>query len=248
MISTIAVLVACLFVDPPAKRVDVEAGSTTDTLTGNRGTWNEQYLSVATRDGPEHAAYAAVTSDQRFGLSDITYEAGAYLPVAPSSRSTPSPPLARLTRCFRIRPSKAASTSEPVTDTVTRQPTRNETIPVRLRTLRRPARDRYRGNRHFSVTITAVHLSNVPGTAMSAGVAYTGYLRCDTLSLALSGGRDVESTGVGANVALYQTISYTANDLHWFTPHTALGFGAGWYLLTGAYDRFELHVALHERF
>jgi YaiO family outer membrane protein len=247
VIHAIAMVVACLFVDPPAKRVDVEAGSTTDTLTGNRGTWNEQYLSVATRDGPEHAAYAAVTSDQRFGLTDITYEAGAYVPLAPKLTFDA---IASFSPTHQVLPDSALQGGLDLRagDGYGYQANyAQRNYPSAVADIATAGADRYRGNRHFSVTITAVHLSNVPGTAMSAGVAYTGYLRCDTLSLALSGGRDVENTGVGANVALYQTISYTANDLHWFTPHTALGFGAGWYLLTGAYDRFELHVALHER-
>ncbi|MGD0966982.1 MAG: YaiO family outer membrane beta-barrel protein [Candidatus Aquilonibacter sp.] len=247
MIHIIALLAACQFADPPAKRVDVEAGSTTDTLTGNRGTWDEQYLSVATRDGPAHAAYADVTTDQRFGLSDITYEGGAYVPVAPKLTFDA---VASFSPTHQVLPASTLQGGLDLRggDGFGYQATYTQrNYPTAIAGIATAGADRYRGNQHFSLSVTAVHLSNVPGTAMSAGVAYTGYLRCDNLSFALSGGRDVESTGIGANVALYQTISYTANDLHWFTPHTALGFGLGWYLLTGAYDRFELRVALHER-
>ncbi len=247
MIPTIALIAACLFTDPPAKRLDVEAGSTSDTLTGNRGTWNEQYLTVATRDGPGHAAYAAVTTDQRFGLDDITYEGGAYVPLAPKLTLDA---IASFSPTHQVLPDSAlqggldlrAGNGYGYQATYAQR-----NYPSAIADIATAGADRYRGNRHFSVTVTAVHLSNVPGIAMSADAAYTGYLRCDTLSVAVSGGRDVENTGTGANVAIYQTISYSANDLHWLTPHTALAFGAGWYLLTGAYDRFELHVALHER-
>ncbi len=247
MIPAFLLVAMCQFADPPAKRLDVQAGSTSDTLTENRGTWNEQSLSVATRDGPGRGAYAAVTSDQRFGLSDITYEGGWYTPLAtkvlfdviaafsPTHQVLPNSALQggldlRSGGGYGYQASYAQRNySSAVADIAT------------------VGADRYRGNHHFSISLTAVHLSDVPGTAMSAGIVYTGYLHCDNLSFALSGGRDVENTGVGANVAIYQQISYTADDLHWFTPHTALGFGGGWYLLTGAYDRFELHIALHER-
>jgi YaiO family outer membrane protein len=238
---------ACQFADPPAKTMDVEVGSTTDSLTGNRENWDAQYITVATRDGPVHAAYASVTTDQRFGLSDISYEGGSYFPLTSKLLFDA---IASFSPTHQVLPDSAlqggldlrAGSGYGYQATYAQR-----NYPSAVAGIATVGADRYRGNRHFSVTLTATHLSNVPGTAMSAGVAYAGYLRCDTLSFALSGGRDVENTGVGANVAIYQTISYTANDLHWFTPHTALGFGAGWYLLTGAYDRFELHVALHER-
>jgi YaiO family outer membrane protein len=238
---------ACQFTDPPAKRLDVEAGSTSDTLTENRGTWNQQYLTVATRNGPGRAAYALITADQRFGLTDTTYEGGWYAPLAPKLLFDV---IASFSPTHQVLPNSAlqggidlrAANGYGYQAAYAQRNYASDVVD--FATL---GADRYRGNQHFGITVTAVHLSNVPGIAMSAGVAYTGYLRCDTLSLALSGGRDVDNTGVGANVAIYQQISYTANDLHWFTPHTALGFGAGWYLLTGAYDRFELHVALHER-
>lgn len=247
MILTILLIAACQFADPPAKRLDVEAGSTSDTLTDNKGTWNEQYLTIATHDGPARAAYAAVTTDQRFGLSDITYEGGAYVRVAPKLTFDA---IASFSPTHQVLPDSALQSGLDLRggNGYGYQATyAQRNYPSAVADIATIGADRYRGNRHFSVAVTAVHLSNVPGTAMSAGVTYTGYLRCDTLSFALSGGRDVENTGVGANVAIYQQISYSANDMHWFTPHTALAFGAGWYLLTGAYDRFELHVALHER-
>lgn len=243
----ILLLAACQFADPPAKRLDVEAGSTSDTLTENRGTWSEQFLTVATRNGPGRGAYAAITTDQRFGLGDITYEGGWYTPLAPRllfdvvaafSPTHQVLPNSDLQGGLDLRAGGGYGYQATYAQ-------RN--YPSTVAAIATVGADRYQGNKHFSVTLTAVHLSNVPGTAMSAGVAYTEYLHCDNLSVALSGGRDVENTGAGANVAIYQQISYTANDLHWFTPHTALGFGAGWYLLTGAYDRFELHIALHER-
>lgn len=247
MIHLLALIAACQFAEPPAKTLDVEAGSTTDSLTGNRGTWDEQYVSVNTRNGPGHAAYADVTTDQRFGLSDITYEGGWYVPLAPKLLFDA---VAAFSPTHQVLPDSALQAGLDLRagngyGYQTSYAQRN--YPTAVANIATVGADRYRGNHHFSMTLTAVHLSNAPGIAMSAGVAYTGYLRCDNLSFALSGGRDVENTGVGANVAIYQTISYTASDLHWFTPHTALAFGAGWYLLTGAYDRFELHVALHER-
>ncbi len=247
MILAILLAAACQFADPPAKTMDVEAGSTTDTLTGDRENWNAQYISVATRDGPAHAAYADVTTDQRFGLSDITYEAGSYFPLAPKLMFDA---IASFSPTHQVLPNSALQGGLDLragNGYGYQAGYAQRNYPSAIADIATAGADRYRGNRHCSVMVTAVHLSNVPGIAMSAGVAYASYLRCDTLSLALSGGRDVENTGVGSNVALYQTISYTANDLHWFTPHTALGFGVGWYLLTGAYDRFEFHIALHER-
>jgi YaiO family outer membrane protein len=237
----------CQLADPPAKTLTAQAGASTDTLTGNRGTWGEQYVSLTERDGTSHSAYAQVTTDQRFGLADTTYEGGSYFPItsrlladviASFSPTHQVLPETTLQGGLDLRAGQGYGYQAQYVQ-------RNYSTAVA--DIATGGADRYVGNQHFGVTVTSTHLSNVPGTALSAGVYYARYLHCDTVSLAASGGRDVENTGVGANVAIYQTINYTASDVHWFTPRTALSFGAGWYLLTGAYDRFELEMALHER-
>lgn len=238
----------CVVSVPVVKTLDAEVGSTTDALTGNRGTWGEQYVTVSTRNGHTNSDYATIITDQRFGLNDITYEAGSYVPLAPKLTFDA---IASFSPTHQVLP---ATTLEGGLDLRVGQgygyqaTYTQRNYPTTIADIATIGADRYAGDAHFSAAITSVHLSNVPGTAMSAGVTYARSLRCDNLSFALSGGRDVENTGTGANVAIYQVISYTASDLHWFTPHTALSLGAGWYLLTGAYDRFEVHVALHERF
>jgi YaiO family outer membrane protein len=238
---------SCRFTEPPARALAAQVGSTTDTLTGNRGNWNEQYAVLSTRDAPSHASYASVTTDQRFGLSDITYEGATYFLLAPNLNASAvlsfSPthqvlPDSTLQGGLDLRLAHGDGVQADFTQ-------RN--YPGAVADILTGGADRYTGNQHFGVSVTAVHLSNVPGTAMSAGLTYARTLRCDDLSLAVSGGRDVENTGVGANVAIYQTINYSANVQHWLTPYTAISLGAGWYLLTGAYDRFEVHLALNQR-
>jgi YaiO family outer membrane protein len=239
---------SCRSVEPPSRSLTAQLGATTDTLTGNHSDWNEQYLILSTRAGPAHASYASVTADQRFGLSDVTYEAGTYFLLAPKlyadAIASFSPthqvlPNSTLQGGLDLRLDRGYGIQAGFTQ-------RN--YPTAVAGILTTGADRYAGNDHVSITITAVHLSNVPGIAMSAGIAYARTLRCDDLYLAVSGGRDVENTGVGANVAIYQTINYTASVNHWLSPFTAIRLGAGWYLLTGAYDRFEVHLAINQRF
>jgi YaiO family outer membrane protein len=246
-LSAQPVLAACQPADPPAKTLDAELGATSDSLTGNRQNWDEQYLTLSARDGTQ-SEYASVTDDQRFGLRDTTYEAGTYFSPIPhlnvNAIASFSPthlvlPESTFQGGVDLRAAGGYGYQGEYTQ-------RNYSGAVA--NIASIGSDRYVRNKHLSALVTLVHLSNVPGLAASAGVVYAQYLRCDDLKFSLSSGRDVESTGVGANVALFHMISYDANDLHWITPHLALNVGAGWYLLTGAYDRFEVRLALHERF
>lgn len=244
--ATQPALAGCQLAEAPTKSFEVQAGASTDSVTGNRGSWNEQYFVVSQRDG-HRANYVQVTNDQRFGQSDTTYEGGASLPVNAHLIATA---MLSFSPTHLVLPNSVWQTGLDVRGAngygyQGSYAQRNYTGAIA--NIATVGADRYVGKDHYSLFITAVRLSNVPGTAMLAGVTYARYLRCDTLSFALSGGRDVENTGVGSNVAIYQTINYSARDLHWFTPHLAVSLGAGWYVLNGAYNRFQLEVALHER-
>ena len=238
---------SCRVAQPGARSIVAQVGSSTDTLTGNRGNWNEQYITLSSRDGAAHSSYGSITTDQRFGLTDITYEGGTYFVLTPKLLASA---VASFSPTHQVLP---ASTLQGAVDLRLAQGYGLQTslaqrdYPSAVADILTGGADHYIGNQHLSVTISAVNLSNVPGTAVSAGITYARTLRCDDVSFALSGGRDVENTGTGANVAICQTINYTANELHWLTPHTAISLGAGWYLLTGAYDRFEVHLAINER-
>ena len=116
----------------------------------------------------------------------------------------PSPLLAQPIKCCRTRPSRAASTCEPVAGTAIRQHTRRRNYSSAVADIATVGADRYRGNQHFSVTLTAVHLSNVPGTAMSAGVAYTGISALRHPVICALGRERRRKHGLGANVAIYQ--------------------------------------------
>ncbi len=240
-------LADCRFAAAPAKTLTAEVGATTSSLTGNRDNWDEQYITIADRSGPTHYTYAHVARDQRFGLSDTTYESGAAFPLAPKLVANA---MASFSATHNVLPESTLSAGLDLRGTLgygyqAQYTQRNYDAAVA--DIATVGADRYVGDRRFGLTLTAAHLSNVPGIAMSAGLTYARYLACDTLSFGVSGGRDAENTGIGSNVAIYQAINYSANALHWFTPHTALSLGAGWYILTGAYDRFEVEVALHER-
>jgi YaiO family outer membrane protein len=238
---------ACSLREQPTKRVDLESGVSNDTLTQNRGNWDEQYVTLVDRDGNARSAYVRAADDTRFNQSDPSYEAGTYVSVDPKLILNA---IANFSPTHQVLPD---STLQGGLDARTgggygyqlEYGQRNFTASTAdIGTI---GADRYFGVDRIAATVSLARLSGVPGLAMSEGVTFARYLPCDGLSFSTSTGRDVESTGVGANLAVYHAISYDVNDVHWFTPHLALNVGMGWYLLVGAYDRFEIRIALHER-
>ena len=237
----------CGMTELPAKTVQAEAGVVSDALTGNRAGWNESYLLVAARDGNTRSVYARAATDQRFGVSDSQYEGGVSLAAfrhlnfnvsAAYSPQHQTLPQSALSGGVDVRGGggygyqlqySARSYSTVNADTIS------------------AGADRYFRDRRVAVAFSFAQLSNVPGTAVSAGVRYGRYLPCDNESITIATGRDVENTGVGSNLAVYRAYTYDVNDLHWLSPRFAVNLGAGWNLLSGAYDRFEVRFALHER-
>ena len=237
----------CGMAELPAKTVQAEAGVISSSLTGNRASWNETYLQVAARDGNTKSAYARAATDQRFGVSDSQYEGGVSL--AASSHLNFNASLAYSPQ-HQILPQSSLSAGA---DARTGggygyqiQYSARSYATVNADTITAGA-DRYFRDRRVAVALSFAQLSNVPGTAVSAGVRYGRYLPCDNESITIATGRDVENTGVGSNLAVYRAYTYDVNDLHWLSPRFAVNLGAGWNLLNGAYDRFEVRFALHER-
>ncbi|MGC8486494.1 MAG: YaiO family outer membrane beta-barrel protein, partial [Candidatus Baltobacteraceae bacterium] len=73
----------CTIPPPPAQRVTLEEGTSSATLTKNRGNWSSSSLVLEERDGNKHSAYVRAADDVRFGQNDNDYEGGAYLAVRP---------------------------------------------------------------------------------------------------------------------------------------------------------------------
>ena len=240
-------LAACAFTELPAKSVQVEAGVTSDGLTKNRGGWNEQYLQAVSRNGNQFSAYGRIAEDQRFASNDPSYEAGFYTELgkhliadlsgnfSPTHSVLPATVVSggldyRLSDGYGVQGHFAERTFPTQTVGIT-------TLGV----------DRYAGIARVAVVFSFAHLSTAPGTAVSETLVIARYLPCDNESVSISNGRDVELTGVGSGPAVFKAVGYDVNDVHWFTKHLALNVGAGWYLLIGAYNRFEVRVALRER-
>ena len=237
---------ACTVPPPPVKTVTVEAGASRDAVTKGPA-WEEQSLSIASRDGNRFSAYGRFASDTRFGSTDPSYEAGVYSALGPhliaNVEGAFSPthdflPATTETGGLDWRTNGGYGYQSQFTQ-------RNYATQIAgITTL---GADRYAGVNRYALGVTLANLSSVPGTAVTVHGAFARYLACDDETFSVSGGRDVEPTGVAGQVAVYQSYSYDVNDVHWFTPRTALNAGAAWILLIGAYDRFELRLALRER-
>lgn len=240
-------LASCGLREQPTKRVDVESGIADDTLTKNRGEWDEEYVNVVARDGNARSGYVRVADDSRFGENDPSYEAGTYIAVTPGMTLNA---IANISPTHQVLPGTSLEGGLDLSgnagfDYSVEYAQRDFTLSdADVSTI---GLSRYFGSDRLAATMNVAHLSNVPGLAVSEGLSFARYLACDSMSFSVSTGRDVESTGVGSNVAVYQANSYDINDLHWFTPHFALNVGGGWYLLVGAYSRFEIRIAVHER-
>ena len=244
--SPLRVAASCSFKEFPSKSVQIEEGVSSSPLTRNRGVWHEDSLLVVARDGNKRSGYVRAASDQRFGLTDNVYEGGAYLGVSPHLILNA---IGSFSPQHQTLPS---STTGGGADVRTGggygyqiQYTARTYTSLSANTTTLGA-DRYFADRRVALIISMATLSNVPGTAISEGLTYARYLPCDNESFNVSSGRDVENAGAGT-LALYRTITYDANDVHWFTTRFGLDMGAGWSVLIGAYNRFEVRVALRER-
>ncbi|MDE2481688.1 MAG: YaiO family outer membrane beta-barrel protein [bacterium] len=246
-LCTTSVRAACPFAEQPAKSVQVEAGTSNDTLTHGRGTWSESALDVVARNGNQNSLYARIADDTRFGSSDPSYEAGAYSALDKHL-------IADLTASFS--PTHAflpATTESGGLDWRSNAgygyqvQLAQRNYAAQVASIQTLGADRYVGADRFALGVTLARLTGVPGTALSERASFARYLGCDSETFSISAGRDVELTGVGSALAVYRAYSYDANDIHWFTKRFALDAGAGWYVLLGAYNRFEVRVALRER-
>lgn len=239
---------ACSLGDPASRYVQVDTGASSASVSRGNLPWREQFVQAVVRDGNKHSAYVRAASDQRFGATDPNYEAGVYDAVAPNvvadltagfSPTHANVPSSMLGGGVDVRASRGYGVqAQYVERAYTAQNAGITTLGF----------DRYAGASHVAVALTGAVLSNVPGIAMSERAGYDRTSGCDQQQFVASAGRDVESTGVGNNVAVYQAYSYAAADTHWMNPHLAWQAAAEWDVLVGAYSRFEVRVSLRERF
>jgi YaiO family outer membrane protein len=228
------------------RTLTVEAGATTDAVT-NRGSWQEQSLTVVSRDGNRSSLYGRAASDQRFGSTDPSYEIGAYSALGPhfigNVEGSFSPthiilPATTETGGLDWRTNGGYGYQAQYTQ---RNYTAQNAGIVSF------GADRYHGANRYALGVTLAGVTSVPGIALTMRGTFARYFTCDEESFGVSGGRDVESTGVPGRVATFKALSFDANVVHWFSRHWGLNAGVGWYLLIGAYDRFQVRVALRER-
>ncbi len=239
---------ACSLGDPATRYVQVDTGASNASVTRGNLPWREAFLQAVARDGNTRSMYVRAARDERFGATDLTYEGGAYEKLAPNvlanvvagfSPTHAVMPASQLGGGVDVRAADGYGVqAQYVERAYTSQNAGITTLGF----------DRYAGQAHFLVSFTGAVLSNVPGVALSERAGYQRTVGCDDESFAISAGRDVESTGVGTNVAVYQAYSYNASNTHWMNPRLAWQAGAGWDVLVGAYSRFEIRVMLRERF
>ncbi|GAC1390674.1 MAG: hypothetical protein NVSMB31_07790 [Vulcanimicrobiaceae bacterium] len=242
-----AAIAACPFKEFPAKSIVLEGGLSSDALTQNRAAWTEHYLLLSARDGNRRSAYARAAADRRFGTIDNVYEGGVSLAASPHvifnaagsfSPQHASLPQSTLSGGLDLRAQGGYGYQAQYSTRAYAAANSASTV---------IGADRYFRDRRIALAVTFAQLSNIPGTAVSETLSYARYLPCDNESLSVGSGRDVESTGVGSALAVYHSYSYDINDVHWFSDRFGVNLGAGWYLLGGAYNRFEVRFALRQR-
>jgi YaiO family outer membrane protein len=229
-----------------AKTLTVEAGVTTDSVT-NHPNWSEQSLTVLARNGNYASLYGRAASDQRFGATDPSYELGTYTALGPhfigmldGSVSPTHIILPATTESAGLDWRSNGGYGYQAQYAQRNYTAQNAGI-VSL------SGDRYAGVNRYTLGVTLASVTNVPGIALTTRGTFARYFTCDEESYSIAGGRDVESTGVAGQIAVYKALSFDANVVHWFSQRFGVNAGAGWYLLIGAYNRFELRIALRER-
>lgn len=231
---------------PSERTLTVEAGATTDAVT-NHSNWQERGLTVVSQDGNRSSLYGRAATDQRFGSTDQSYEAGAYSALA---RHLIGNVDGSFSPTHAILP---ATTEGGGLDWRTnggygyqaQYAQRNYT--AQNAGIVSFGADRYQRADRFALGVTLAGVTSVPGIALTTRGTFARYFTCDEESFTVSAGRDVEPTGVPGRVAAFKALSFDTNVVHWFSRNWGVNAGAGWYLLIGAYDRFEIRVALRER-
>ena len=232
---------------PPAPVTELEGGTSSSAVSHNHGSWNRAYLLATLHNTSNGAIYAGAAREERFNSSDNAYEAGFYQRIARNltltGSGTVSPqhdflPENSLSGGLELRGGDGYGAQVGYT-------TRNY-VDQRAQIVTTGI-DRYAGNSRVGFVVSLAGLTNVTGVAMSETLQAAKYLPCDTAQASLSLGRDVENTGAVNQVAVYSTRSIDLNDIHWFSPRTALNAGVGWYVLTGAYARLEVRLAIRQR-
>ncbi|MGR4064154.1 MAG: YaiO family outer membrane beta-barrel protein [Vulcanimicrobiaceae bacterium] len=224
---------------------DLEIGGVNDQLTDNRGTWNAAYLLGLYRRSDGLSLYGEASQNQRFGLADTQYGAGAYVPV---TKQNIADILVSYSPQHNVLPSTAIELGDDIRlrDGYGIQVGyRDSSYPSANVGVTSVGFDRYYGDDRIAYASHFAVLSNVPGVAWTNGVSWSRYLPRDVFTLAAYAGRDVENTGT--TIATYGSVGVNGDLLHWMTPYTALHFGLGDYTLTGAYDRFEVQLGLRAR-
>lgn len=228
------------------RTVSIETSATTDAVT-NHANWQEQALTIDSRDGDRRSFYGRVASDQRFGSTDRSYDAGAFSPLGlhlignlEGSFSPTHAILPATTESGGLDWRTGGGYGYQAQYTQRNYTAQNAGI-VSL------AADHYVGVDRFAIGVTLAGVTAVPGIALTTHGTFARYFTCDEETFTVSGGRDVELTGAPGRVAVYKALSFDSNVVHWFTRNWGVSVGAGWDILTGAYDRFEVRVGLRER-
>jgi YaiO family outer membrane protein len=264
LVLSIALAVLCTakaFADPtsvptpnpeptPTPALNIEGGASTDQLTNNRGTWNEQNLQAILTG--KISACGVAANDERFGYDDHWYEAGVYLPTnsphgtvellggfSPEHNVLPG---SQYGAGYDLR--EGGGFGYQATFTNRNYPAINgdPAVNVQTGTL---GFDKYFQDQRVAFFVNGANLSNVNGLAISYGGKWNLYAPNDTLNVGASLGRDVENTGT--SIAVYHETTIDVDELHWLSHRVALHAGAEFDNLAGAYGRFEVRLGVRER-
>ena len=98
--------------------------------------------------------------------------------------------------------------------------------------------------RYFLVFATESKANTTVG--ISQGLQWTKYLPSDTITTTVGAGRGVESTGRN-KVGAHDLVGIDVDEVHWIDTRFALRVDAGYYSISGAYQRYLALAGLRIR-
>lgn len=232
----------------PAPVHYVETGSSHESLTNDRGTWDDQYVRFVKSDANHQQVYASLESTQRYGKRDDRETFGFYLPLGPNWLANVE---AAASNSHHVLPSSSVSAIVQYSSGAhwyEGAGVRNVqydagTVNEELVTL-----EHYWSSYRFSYMLTVATLSGT-GTQSEHSFEMDRYYGNDSSFVALSyvTGREIDDFGLSA-LEVSSVRGWSLGGRHWVAPNWAIAYGYSRNEQGTLYTRTGERVALDYRF
>ena len=228
---------------PLESPLEVETGTTSESLSNGYTPWRSSHLGLSRKLGERRTLYGSLTQTERFSLTDQQITAGLYQPLG--CRAT-----------FLIEGGLSPTHRVTATDTLLGEIDwpleRGWVVDFGLRhsdyaqahaNLETLTAERYFGPYHAAWTVYAAGL---PGSAQSLSHrVQIGWFYTERSSISLAGsfGTDLETLGPG-RVGAVAVKEYDLSGRHWITPRWGISYAIGFQRQGNRYDKKELTVGL----